>query len=103
MRLFFVVTLNDFDKTINFTAGAPSVIYYDNTNPAIEDSSIRWTTEEVQNAGNIMYSPEFDNPVSLNSVFNAVGTGNKELYCFYRMSPATSLGSITLDIRGKSL
>ena len=99
----FVVTFDDFDKTINFVAGAPAVLFYDNTDPNVEDSSIRWTTEEVQNADNRVYYPEFENPVSLDSIFNAVGTGNMQLYCFFRRSPATLLGSITLYIRGKPL
>ena len=99
----FVVTFDDFDKTISFVAGAPAVLFYDNTDPNVEDSSIRWTTEEVQNADNREYYPEFENPVSLDSIFDAVGTGNMELYCFFRRSPATLLGSITLDIRGKLL
>ena len=79
------------------------MIYYDNADLTVLDSSIRWTTEEVQNADTRIYSPEFENPVSLNSIFNAVGTGSMQLYCFYRMSPAKLLGSIALNIRGKSL
>ena len=47
-----------------------------------------------------MYTPEFGNPVSLNEVFNSVGSGDFRLTCFYRMSPTSVLGSVNLDIRG---
>ncbi|KAI6650359.1 hypothetical protein LOD99_6036 [Oopsacas minuta] len=96
-----IITLDDFNSTIEigYTAGSPTMLYYENIDSTIADSSIRWTPERVLTSEDRIYSPEFGNPVSLDEVFSVVGSGDFVLRCFYRMSPATVLGGVNLDIR----
>ena len=86
-----------------YTAGAPTILFYNNTDVSITDSTIRWTPDTIVPNEDTEYALEFGNPVNLNEVFYSVGTGNFRLTCFYRMSPARVLGSINLDIRGMDI
>ena len=98
----FIVTKSDFETPIatTYTAGGPTILYYSNTDAGIADSTIRWTPDTILLNEDRMYTPEFGNPVSLNEVFNSVGSGDFRLTCFYRMSPTNVLGIVNLDIRG---
>ena len=101
----FIVTKTDFDNLLanTYTAGAPTILFYNNTDVSIIDSTIRWTPDTIVPNEDKEYALEFGNPVSLNEVFNSVGTGNFRLTCFYRMSPSIVLGSVNLDIRGMDI
>ena len=105
MLLFhFVVTIHNFEDNLQlvpFTAGSTvAMLYYSHNDiqANIPDGEIHWTTDVVVKGEEWVYSTEYTNPADLNTVFSNVGAGVHILSCFYRMSPVTLLGNITVRI-----
>ena len=102
VNLYSLVVISNFDDTsqqVNYTVGSLiSTLYY--SNPDIQISDIRWTTDMVSNGDTNLYSVEYPNPVNLSEVFANVGAGLHKFSCFYRKSPVTLLGSLQLAIKG---
>ena len=82
---------------------ALSHLYYPSseiTQVSVSDSDIQWTNDVVKSGDDKVYTPEYPNPVDLNTVFSNVGGGLQTFSCFYRMSPVYLLGSVQLALRG---
>ena len=79
----------------SFTRGEPLEYYY--RNESISITAIRWGIDPSDNKDR---DRDFYNPVSINDVFNSIGSGAIQLSCFYRQSPVTIVGDIPIDMKG---
>ncbi|KAI6650360.1 hypothetical protein LOD99_6037 [Oopsacas minuta] len=79
-------------KTIDYILGEPLMLYYYDVNIPI--TAIRWGVE----VGSTELE-EFLNPVDVNEVFAKFGSGAYKFRCFYRQSPITNVGNISLNMK----
>ena len=79
----------------SFTIGEPLEYYYRDENIPI--TAVRWGIDPSDNEDR---DREFYNPVSINDVFNSIGSGAILLSCFYRQSPVTIVGDTSIDMKG---
>ena len=98
--IIFLGDLIDLNTPIllNYTVGSIQILYYPNND---FKESIKWTPDDVEDGETKIYANEFPNPVEINTVFSAIGTGVNRMTAFYRMSPVTLIGSVELAIKGK--
>ena len=82
---------------MTYIIGDPLTLFYHNPNVSL--TSIRWTTDIVQN-GDTDTILEFYNNVDISDVFAQLGSGAYTFSCFYRQSPITVIGNLSLNMKG---
>ena len=95
----FIGDLMNFNTPIplNYTVGSNQILYYPNHDFG---ESAKWTPDDVEDGETRIYANEFPNPVEINTVFSAIGTGVHTMTAFHRMSHVTVIGIVELAIKG---